>query len=106
MRIVQLVPDPVASDFVAEQITLRNSGTDTVSLLGWKVRDLAGNSWDLDALGALAPGESGTMVRNGQAMSLNNGGDEIELVAPGGAVTQTVSYGKVTSGQVVAVDGN
>lgn len=106
LRIVQFVPDPVASDFVAEQITLRNAGTDTVSLMGWKVRDLAGNSRDLDALGALAPGQSGTLVRNGQAMSLNNGGDEIELVAPGRAVTQTVTYGKVTPGQVVTIDGN
>lgn len=39
-------------------------------------------------------------------MSLNNGGDEIELVAPEGTVTQTVSYPKVSSGQVIIANGN
>lgn len=106
LRIVQLVPDPLESDFVAEQITLRNTGLAAVSLVGWRVRDLAGNTWDLDGLGVLEPGQSRSLLRNGQAMSLNNGGDEIELVAPEGAVAQTVTYGKVTAGQVVTVDGN
>ena len=85
---------------------MRNTGLAAVSLVGWRVRDLAGNSWDLDGLGVLEPGQSRSLLRNGQAMSLNNGGDEIELVAPEGAVAQSVTYGKVAPGQVVTVDGN
>lgn len=106
LRIAELIPDPVGDDFVAEQITFRNSGASMIDLAGWRVRDLAGNVWALDALGQLPPGQSVVLVRNGQEMSLNNGGDEIELVAPEGTVTQTVSYPKVSSGQVISTDGN
>ena len=106
MRIVSLVPDPLGDDFVAEQITLRNVGSQSVSVVGWQVRDLAGNTWILDGLGEFAAGQTKTIVRNGQAMSLNNGGDEIELVSPDGSVAQSVTYGKVASGGVIEVDGN
>ena len=106
LRIAELIPDPIGDDVIAEQITFRNSGVTPIDLVGWRVRDLAGNVWALDALGQLGPGQSVVLVRNGQEMSLNNGGDEIELVAPEGTVTQTISYPKVTSGQVITANGN
>lgn len=106
LRIAALIPDPIGEDLINEQVTLKNLGTASVSLAGWQIRDLAGNAWLLDGLGQLGAGESKTIIRNSQPMSLNNGGDEIELVAPDGTVAQAVSYGKVAAGQVVAVDGN
>ena len=106
VRMTSLTPDPDGDDFQNARITLKNSGAAPVSLAGWQVRDLAGNVWTLDALVSLAPSETKTVVRSGQPMSLNNGGDEIELVAPDGTVAQSISYGKVGSGEVITVDGN
>lgn len=101
LRIASLVADPLGDDFSNEQISFSNTGTATIELAGWRVRDLAGNVWELDGLFAIAAGETKTLLRNGASMSLNNGGDEIELVAPDGTVVQAVRYGKVAAGEVV-----
>jgi hypothetical protein len=42
-----------------------------------------------------------TIQRNGQAMALNNDGDTIDLLNPGGSVVQTVTYGSVDEGELV-----
>lgn len=105
IRIVSLVPDPVGDDFSSERITFLNSGSAAIDLAGWRARDLAGNVWNLDGLASIAAGENKTLLRNGAAMSLNNGGDTIELVAPDGTVVQTVVYGKVSTDEVVSVNG-
>jgi beta-lactamase superfamily II metal-dependent hydrolase len=73
-----LLPNPVGDDEQLETVTLRNTGTTSVSLAGWTLQDHSGGTWSL--IGSLAPGQSGTFRRNGQAMSLNNAGDEIALV--------------------------
>ena len=70
------------------------------------LRDLVRNTWALDALGELGLGESKTIVRSEQAMSLNHGGGEVELVVPDGTVAHSVSYARVISGEVITVDGN
>ena len=101
LRIVQLVPDPAGDDNQNESVTLKNNGATTLSLLDWKLRDLAENLWSLDPLGTLAPGEEKTIKRGGAAMSLNNGGDRIELVGPDGSIAQVVDYDKVGIDEVV-----
>ncbi len=106
VRITSLVPDPAGDDFSSERITFRNTGTSTIDLAGWRTRDLAGNVWNLDGLASIGSGQEKTLFRNGAQMSLNNGGDEIELVAPDGTVVQTVSYGKVAIDEVVSANGN
>jgi len=106
IRIVSLVPDPGGDDFSSERITFLNSGTAAIDLAGWRARDLAGNVWNLDGLASIAAGENKTLLRNGAPMSLNNGGDTIELVAPDGTVVQTVVYSKVSTDEVVSANGN
>ncbi|WP_339692578.1 CehA/McbA family metallohydrolase [uncultured Parasphingorhabdus sp.] len=105
LRIVSMIPDPLGDDFTNEQITFRNIGSGPIDLAGWRVRDLAGNVWELDVLASIAAGEDKTLVRNGAPMSLNNGGDKIELVAPEGTVVQSVTYDKVRADEVVMADG-
>ena len=73
-----LLPNPVGDDEQLETVLLRNTGVKTVSLSGWKLRDRSGATWSLT--GSLAAGQSRTFRRDGQAMSLNNGGDEIALI--------------------------
>lgn len=105
LRIVSMIPDPQGEDFTMEQITFRNTGSTPIDLAGWRVRDLAGNVWELDPLTSIAAGEDKTLVRAGASMSLNNGGDKIELVAPEGTVVQSVTYDKVSQDELVVADG-
>ena len=99
MAIVSLLPNPVGDDNELETVTLRNRGTNSVSLFGWTLRDRSGGTWALT--GALAPGASRTFRRGGQAMSLNNAGDEIALVDPMNAAVHTVTYESVDEGELV-----
>jgi exonuclease III len=100
-RIISLLPNPSGDESQNEAATIRNIGTLPVSLAGWKLRDLAGQTWLLDSLGSLAAGTEGTIVRLGQPMAMNNAGDTIDLVDPTGTVVQTVSYGRVDEGELV-----
>ena len=105
VRIVSIVPDPVGDDFAEEQITLRNSGTTPIRLTGWQVRDLADRRWSLDSGGELPPGAELTLKRNGQAMSMNNSGDQIELLDPTGTSVQVFKYDQARVGEVIPYDG-
>jgi hypothetical protein len=100
-RISSLLPNPDGNESRNEQATVKNIGSVAVSVVGWKLRDLAGRTWSLDALGTLPPGMERTIQRNGQAMALNNDGDTIDLLNPGGSVVQTVTYGSVDEGELV-----
>lgn len=108
VRMTAMIPDPVGEDLDNEQITFSNLGDAAVSLVGWQVRDLAGNVWMLDPLVSLGVDASATLKRHGAPMALNNNGDRIELVSPDGSVVQVFAYGSVTAGQELEVpdDGN
>jgi hypothetical protein len=101
IRIVRLLPNPAGPDDEKESVTVRNTGTDPVSLAGWSLRDLAGTKWDLNSVGTINGGEEKTVRRNRQPMSLNNEGDTIELLNATGRVVQTVNYGPVGVDEVV-----
>ena len=98
VRIIALLPNPVGSDHFTEQVTLRNSGNADVSLAGWRIVDEEGNEFPLS--GTIAAGATQVLTLARSAM-LNNDGDEVRLLSPGGPV-QTVRYdGPVQSGQTV-----
>lgn len=103
VRMIAMIPDPIGDDLASERITFRNVGEATVSLDGWQVRDLAGNTWSLDALRELEPSQTKSLLRNGQSMALNNSGDRIELVAPDGSVVQLFSYEAVGAGEELTI---
>ena len=103
LRLQSILPNPPGSDLENEAATIKNVGTASVSMTGWTLRDLTGNTWSLDSLGALSAGSSATIVRHGQAMSMNNTGPEtIELVSPTHQVVDQISYNGAAVGQVVA----
>lgn len=76
--IQSLLPNPGGNDDQLEQVAIRNAGALPLDLTGWTLRDRLGETWALS--GALQAGQSQTFQRNGQAMSLNNAGDEIFLI--------------------------
>jgi beta-lactamase superfamily II metal-dependent hydrolase len=94
--IESLLPNPVGADEQREEVTLRNQGTSAISLAGWRLRDRSGLHWDLS--GTIAAGQSTTFRRNGQAMTLNNQGDEIVLLDQSSTERDRFSYTSSTEG--------
>jgi exonuclease III len=103
VRLISLLPNPPGDDSQNEEATLKNFGGQPASVIGWRLRDLSGRTWTLDALGTLQPGEQKTVRRLGQPMALNNRGDTIDLVDASGMVVQTVTYGPVQPEELVLV---
>jgi hypothetical protein len=103
LRLVSLIPDPPGSDLENEEVTVRNVGAAPLSLAGWQLRDLSGAYWRLDTALTLEPGQTTILQRRGEALSLNNGGDTIELLDPSGMAVQRFSYLAVGVGQAVTV---
>ena len=101
VAIHSLVPNPVGDDRQLETVTLRNGGNSSVTPTGWILRDRAGLKWSLDSTGSIAPGTTVTIQRNGQAMSLNNGGDEITLLDNQKIPRDTFRYPSSTEGVTI-----
>jgi len=99
--IASLLPNPVGPDDQLEEVTVRNTGNNTVSLSGWTLRDRGGRIWNLNSLGPIAAGESRTIIRNGQPMSLNNAGDEITLLDAGNLVQDQFEYSSSSEGVII-----
>ena len=97
--IESLLPNPAGLDSELEEVTLRNTGTDAISVVDWVLKDASGKSWSLNAIGSIAPNASATIVRNGQPMSLNNSGDEIVLIDDQDRVRDRFVYLGSTEGE-------
>jgi len=102
MIIESLLPRPIGSDAVNEQVTLKNRGSVTLSMAGWVLRDDNGKIWKLSSLGDLNPGESKTIRRNGMAMRLKDGGDTVSLISPDGAKKDEFQYQSSQEGVLIS----
>jgi len=94
-----LLPNPHGADEQLEEVTLRNRGANAVSLAGWLLRDRSGLTWALSS--SIGPGQALSFRRNGQAMSLNNQGDEIVLIDAGQVERDRFAYQVSTEGIVI-----
>ena len=97
--IVRRLPNPHGDDEQLETVTLRNRGASAVPLAGWILRDRSGLTWTLS--GTLSPGQSLMFRRSGQAMSLNNAGDEIELIDSNQLERDRFAYQTSSEGAVI-----
>lgn len=97
--ISSLIPNPAGADEQSESVTIRNKGTGVVSLVGWTLQDRSGATWNLS--GSIAAGASRTFKRNGQAMSLNNAGDEIVLLDGSNAERDRFAYSTSKEGGAI-----
>jgi hypothetical protein len=95
LRIAGLLPDPEGEDGGHEQVVLENTAAAAVNLKGWKLRDRSGNEYALK--GKLAAGEQLVLTLPAGVLPLNNAGDEVVLISPGGKENAPVRY---KSGQV------
>ena len=99
--IESLLPNPHGDDEQLETVTLRNRGASAVALAGWVLRDRSGLTWTLS--NTLNTGQSLTFRRNGQAMSLNNAGDEIVLIDSNRVERDRFAYQSSSEGTVIQV---
>ena len=99
--IISLLPNPAGNENQNEQITVKNMGSNPIDLAGWTVKDMAGRIWKLDGAGTIQPNQEKEIKRAGQAMALNNGGDTVDLINPDGISVQTITYSRVSEGEVV-----
>lgn len=103
VHIASLLPNPVDDDAGREQVTIANRSGVSLNLAGWTLRDRAQNVFNLSGV---APGNGTlTITLSPHTMPLNNAGDEVSLIDPGGAVRHTVSYGasQVQPGGIIVV---
>lgn len=90
VRIAALLPDPDGPDAGHEWVTIRNGGDSAVDLTGWRLRDRSARVKPLQ--GSIpAGGEQQISLMEGE-LSLNNSGDDLELVTASGTVIDRLSY--------------
>ncbi len=97
--IESVLPNPVGSDRMLEEITLRNDGTQSVDIIDWILSDESGRIWTLAATDEIPAGEAITVVRRGMDMSLNNDGDTVQLTDSRGHTRDTFSYEESSEGE-------
>jgi len=96
--IESVLPNPVGSDRDLEEVTLKNNGSETVSMVGWTLMDEGGATWPLADAGVIQGGSSKTIQRHGMEMSLNNGGDVITLLDAQQSTADKFSYSSSSEG--------
>lgn len=101
LAIAALLPDPVGPDAGFESVTLRNRGSQAVSLESWQLRDLSGHTLRLN--GQLAAGKDRAIKLQRGQLPLNNTGDNIYLLGPEEKVQHQVAYaaGDVLAGEQI-----
>lgn len=99
VRIDSILANAVGNETQNEEVTLINTGAQSVSLAGWTLRDLGNRRWTLT--GTVAAGARRTIRRAGQEMSLTNTGDTISLVNDAGIVVHSVSYTDAEEGELI-----
>jgi len=88
--IQSLLPNPVGDEADDEELTLRNTGTATIMLDGWTLRDA--DNHEMPLTGQIAGGASRAFLRDGAAITLNNAGDTITLFSPGSQPQDSYTY--------------
>jgi hypothetical protein len=99
IRIAAILANPAGNENLEEAVSLISNASTSLDLAQWQLRDASGNVWTLS--GFIQPEQQLVIKRLGQAMSLNNGGDTVELIDPAGNVVDSVRYGRAEEGVFV-----
>lgn len=107
LKITEVLADAWPSDDNAtypggEWVEIQNTGTSTISMNGWSIKDATGNTINLNAThvedynisDVIAPGERRIVATNGIRTYgvFNNGGDSAFLVNPSGEYVSAANY--------------
>ena len=95
------LPNPDGPDEGREEVTIGNGTAEEVNLVGWMLRDRAGNWFTLE--GIVPAREPLTITMRECSMLLNNSGDDVALLGPQGQVRHHVSYTAAQAGSGAVV---
>jgi hypothetical protein len=104
----ELLPSPSGRDEDEEWVELLNRGDRRVSLAGWEIADQVGRTktYVFGTEAAMEAGEFVVFSRQETGVTLNNEGDGLSLMDPGGRKIDQVSYGKAPTGEsYILIDG-
>ncbi|MBI4022006.1 MAG: lamin tail domain-containing protein [Candidatus Andersenbacteria bacterium] len=90
----EFLPNPVGSDSTGEFIEIKNTGSDSVDVSGWRLDDEDGGSTPFtipDGV-SVAAGAVRSWLRSDTKLALNNDGDTVRLLDPAGVVKSSFSY--------------
>ncbi len=102
----ELYPNPPGSDAGQEWIKIGNDGEETMSLVGWKLKDASGKVYIFKDGYIL--GKSDLVVKSSQTkISLGNKGDEVFLYDFDGRLADSLSYGgDAREGAIISKTGD
>ncbi len=92
VRLSEMYANTGGSDATDEYIELENTGSELVSLAGWKLKDASGATFSFAQDAFIAPHTFKAFYRPQTKLSLNNDLETISLLAPDGAIVDTQSY--------------
>jgi hypothetical protein len=103
LAILAVLPDPVGLDTENERVLIANTGSDSVNLDGWTLRDANGNELPL---GGAISGNDVRAVKRAKNFSLNQSGDTVLLTDPNETIVDQVSYdaSKVERGKFIVFE--
>lgn len=88
----EVLPNPKGTDNEDEFIELKNIGTETVSLVGWKLGDSSSKRYEIKQ-GSIKPEGYIIFKRSMTGIALNNtGGDEVKLFSSNNALINQTKY--------------
>lgn len=91
IRISEVLPNPVGADKGGEYIILVNDGSESQSLVGWKIKDKSGKEFSLSGY-VIEAGEGLKFSDLTSKLVLNNSDEVVELLNPAGEVVDSLSY--------------
>jgi len=97
----EILPSPKGIDEEEEWIEILNQNTEEISLYNWKITDIAGktNIYTFPEETVIKPLGFLVLLRKTTNITLNNGGDGINLIQPNGNMLDSVSYTNALIGQ-------
>lgn len=90
IQISEFLPDPIGSDAQGEWIEIWNSGTEAVSVAGWKLKTTSKGEFILK--GTISPGEYLLLKRPQTKLTLKNDGETIYLFNAQGKLADEASF--------------
>jgi len=101
MVIKEFLPNPDGKDTLGEYILLLNDSDELINLNGWKIKDKSGKIFNLSGYN-LGPAEKLKLPYSRTKITLNNDGEELELIGPKGEIIHKLGFsGQAKSGVVV-----
>lgn len=100
VRFTALYPNTTGSDEAEEYIEIENTGTESINLNGWSLKDSSDKSYLIKDTEVLLAGKALRLYRTQSKITLNNTGDTVELIAPNNEMIDTVTYESAEKGAI------